>query len=161
MWQRRLTWLGPLQGLWDGTRAAFAGVRDVVDGPGGRTYWQIENAEPLHSAAVNLQGFAFLLLFAALTVVAWRRFGAAYGVFAAATLAIALSFSSARWPLLSLPRFGAVVFPFFLALATLGARSRAHTVIVSASALLLGISIVQWVLFQWVVLPLVCQSMTP
>ena len=150
VWRRRLTWLGPLQGVWDGTRAAGAGVRDVVDGPGGRTYWAIENAEPLHAAAVNLQAFAFLALFVALTVVAWRRFGTAYGVFAAGTLAIALSFSSERWPLLSLPRFGLVVFPFFLALAALGARSRAHTLIVSAGAVLLGIAIVKWVLFQWV-----------
>ena len=150
VWQRRLTWLGPLQGIWDGTRAAVAGLRDVVDGAGGRVYWQIEDAEPLHAAAVNLQGFAFLLLYAALTVLVWGRFGAPYGLFAALSVAVPLSISSERWPLLSLPRFGVVVFPFFLALATLGARSRTHTLIVSASAVLLGITLVQWVTFQWV-----------
>jgi hypothetical protein len=54
------------------------------------------------------------------------------------------------WPLLSLPRFGLVIFPLFLALATLGARPRAHTAIVALSSLLLGVLVVQWALWQWV-----------
>ena len=33
-------------------------------------------------AAVNLEAFAFLVLLVALTVIAWRRFGAPYGLFA-------------------------------------------------------------------------------
>ena len=66
----------------------------------------------------------FLVLFVGLTVIAWRRFGAPYGLFAALSLALPLSTPSARWPLLSLPRFGLVVFPFFLALAWLGGRPR-------------------------------------
>ena len=57
---------------------------------------------------------------------------------------------SSRWPLLSLPRFGLVVFPFFLALAVVGRRPRAHTAIVTVSALLLGVVTVQWALWQWV-----------
>ena len=76
-------------------------------------------------AAVNLEALAFLALFVALTVVAWRRFGAPYGLFAALSLALPLSVPSERWPLLSLPRFGLVVFPLFLALATIGGRPRA------------------------------------
>ncbi len=125
-------------------------MRQIVGGPDGRIYWEIENAEPLHAAAVNVGAFAFLILFAWLTVVAWRRLGAPYGVFAAVALAIPLSVPSERWPLLSLPRFGLVVFPFFLALAVIGRSARAHTAIVSASALLLGVTIVQWTLWQWV-----------
>ena len=61
-----------------------------------------------------------------------------------------LSAPSDRWPLLSLPRFGLVIFPLFLALASLGARPRVHDAIVGVSALLFGIAIVQWVLYQWV-----------
>jgi hypothetical protein len=80
----------------------------------------------------------------------WRRFGAAYGLFALASLVIPLSYPSSRWPLLSLPRFGLVVFPFFLALASLGGRPRVHTAIVACSALLLGVAVVQWALWQWV-----------
>ena len=55
---------------------------------------------------------------------------------------------SDRFPLLSLPRFGLVVFPFFLALAALGERRQ--TAIVATSAALLGVVIVQWVEWQWV-----------
>ena len=50
----------------------------------------------------------------------------------------------------ALPRFGLVVFPFFLALAVLGGRPRAHLAIVSVSSILLGVAIVQWSLWQWV-----------
>ena len=73
----------------------------------------------MHAAAENVQALVFLVLFIVLTVVAWRRFGAPYGLFAAVSLAIPLSYPSSRWPLLSLPRFGLVIFPLFLALAAL------------------------------------------
>ena len=83
-------------------------------------------------------------------VIAWRRFGAPYGLFAALSLAIPLSVPSERWPLLSLPRFGLTIFPLFLALAVLGGRPRAHTGIVAVSSILLGVSVAQWALWQWV-----------
>lgn len=113
--------------------------------------WVPAGAGHAHALAVNGEGLAFLILFVALTVVTWRRFGAAYGVFAATSLAIPLSFPSSRWPLLSLPRFGLVIFPFFLAGAALTAgRPRLHTAVVACSALGLGIAVVQWALWQWV-----------
>jgi hypothetical protein len=150
-WNRRLTWLGPLQGVWDGARAAWAGVRQIVAGPDGRIYWPIRDAEPLHAAMVNLSSFLCLLLFSALAVAAWRRFGAPYGLFAALSLLLPLSVPSERWPLLSLPRFGLVVFPLFLALAAVAAgRPRLHTAIVAVSSLLLGVAVVQWATWQWV-----------
>lgn len=136
LWHRRLSQAGPLGGIWDGLRALWRGA------PSG--------AAPLHATAVNVEGFAFLVLFAALTVIAWRRFGAAYGLFCALSLALPLSVPSSRWPLLSLPRFGLPVFPFFLALAALGARPRAHAAILAVSSLLLGVAVVQWALWQWV-----------
>jgi len=83
-------------------------------------------------------------------VLVWRRFGAPYGLFAAVSLAIPLSVPSERWPLLSIPRFGLTIFPFFLALATIGGRPRAHTAILAVSSLLLGVAVVQWALWQWV-----------
>jgi hypothetical protein len=105
----------------------------------------------MHAAAENVQAFAFLALFIALTVVAWRRLGAAYGVFAAVSLVIPLSYPSSRWPLLSLPRFGLVIFPLFLALAALTAdRPRLHTAVVACSSAFLGVAVVQWALWQWV-----------
>jgi hypothetical protein len=151
VWGRHLSRAGPLGGLWDGLRAGWAGVRQLASGSDSTRYWSaVQDADPDRVAAVNLEQLAFLVLFAALTVVAWRRFGAPYGLFAALSLAIPLSVPSERWPLLSVPRFGLVVFPFFLALAVLGERRRVHTVVVGVSAMLLGIVCVQWALWQWV-----------
>ena len=102
-------------------------------------------------AVVLLLTVGFLVLFVVLTVIAWRRLGAPYGLFAALSLALPLSVPSSRWPLLSLPRFGLVVFPFFLALAWIGGRNpRAHTAIVAVSSLLLGVFVTQWALWDWV-----------
>ena len=151
IWSRDVSPLGPLGGVWHGLRAGWAGVRQLVSGSHTTTYWPaVENTDPMRVAAVNLEGLAFLILFAALTVVAWRRFGTPYGLFAALSLAIPLSVPSERWPLLSVPRFGLAIFPLFLALAVIGARPRAHVAIVSVSSILLGVAIVQWSLWQWV-----------
>ena len=151
VWSRHVSSAGPLGGLWDGLRAGWAGVRQLASGSDATRYWSgVQDADPDRVAAVNLEQLAFLALFVGLTVVAWRRFGAPYGLFAALSLAIPLSVPSERWPLLSIPRFGLVVFPFFLALAALGAHPRVHTLVVVMSAMLLGLVCVQWALWQWV-----------
>ena len=151
IWTRHLSPAGPLGGIWDGLRAGWAGLRQLASGSDSHVYWSaVQNSDPDRVAALNLQGLAFLALFVLLTAVAWREFGAPYGLFCAASLAIPLSVPSERWPLLSLPRFGLVVFPFFLALAWLGRNPRAHTAIVAVSALLLGVALTQWALWQWV-----------
>ena len=136
-WHRELSPVGPLGGVWDGLRAVATG-----DTPSG--------AAPMHAAAVNVEGLAYLALFATLTVVVWRRFGAPYGLFAALSLALPLSVPSERWPLLSLPRFGLVVFPFFLALAAIGRSPRVHGAILGTSGLFLGLGVVRWSLWEWV-----------
>ena len=151
IWARHLSPAGPFGGLWNGLRAGWAGVRQFASGSHTHTYWPaVQGTDPMRVAAVNLECLAALVLFAILTVVAWRRFGAPYGLFSALSLAIPLSVPSERWPLLSLPRFGLVIFPLFLALAAIGGRPRAHTAIVSISSLLLGVAVVQWALWQWV-----------
>jgi Ca2+/Na+ antiporter len=132
------------QGLWHRHFVPFGGVWEAL------VHWTPPGADTQHAVLVNLEGLVALLLFAALAVVAWRRFGAPYGLYAAGSLALPLSFPSERWPLLSLPRFGLAIFPLFLALAWLGGRPRVHAFILGASAFLLGITVVQWVLWQWV-----------
>jgi 4-amino-4-deoxy-L-arabinose transferase-like glycosyltransferase len=136
-WHRHVSWAGPFGGIW-------AGVHDAVTGatPAG--------AGELHAAAVNWEGLVTLVLFGLLAVVAWKRLGAAYGLFAALSLALPLSVPSDRWPLLSLPRFVLPVFPFFLALAAIGRSPRTHAAILSVSAIFLGVAAVQWALWQWV-----------
>jgi hypothetical protein len=151
IWGRHLSWAGPLGGLWDGLRAGWAGVRQLLSGSDTTRYWSaVRDTDPDRVAAVNLEQLAFLALFVFLTVVAWRRLGPPYGLFAALSLALPLSVPSERWPLLSIPRFGLVVFPFFLALAVIGASPRVHTAVLVVSAIFLGIVCTQWALWQWV-----------
>jgi hypothetical protein len=146
-WHRHLSRAGPLGGIWDGLVAGWRGLEQFVVGHG----THVSGANPMHAAAENVQALAFLVLFLALTVVAWRRFGAPYGLFAAVSLAIPLAYPSSRWPLLSLPRFALVIFPFFLALAAVTAgKPRLHTAVVACSALFLGVAVAQWALWQWV-----------
>jgi hypothetical protein len=151
IWSRHLSPAGPLGGIWDGLRAGWAGVEQLASGSHTHVYWTaVRDTDPIRAATLNLENLAFLVLFVALTVLAWRRFGAPYGLFAAVSLAIPLSVPSERWPLLSLPRFGLTIFPLFLALAALGGRPRVHTAILAVSSLLLGVAVVQWALWQWV-----------
>jgi Mannosyltransferase (PIG-V) len=151
IWSRHLSPAGPLGGIWDGLRAGWAGVEQLASGSHTHVYWTaVRDTDPIRAATLNLENLAFLVLFVALTVLAWRRFGAPYGLFAALSLAIPLSVPSERWPLLSLPRFGLTIFPLFLALAALGGRPRVHTAILAVSSLLLGVAVVQWSLWQWV-----------
>jgi hypothetical protein len=151
LWSRHLSPAGPLGGIWDGLRAGWAGLEQLASGSHTHVYWTpVRDTDPIRAATLNLECLAFLALFIVLTVIAWRRFGAAYGLFAVLSLAIPLSVPSHRWPLLSMPRFGLTIFPLFLALAVLGGRPRMHTAIVGISSVLLGVAIVQWALWQWV-----------
>jgi hypothetical protein len=153
-WHRHLSPAGPLGGIWDALRAGWAGVEQLASGSNAHVYWTAvspADSAPLRTATLNLVLLGFLAVFGVLTVIAWREFGAPYGLFAALSLALPLSVPSSRWPLLSLPRFGLVVFPFFLALAWVGGRwPRAGAVIVGTSAVLLGVFVTQWVLWDWV-----------
>ncbi len=136
LWHRHLSWAGPFGGIWDGVHALWGPTPSA--------------AAPMHASAVNIEGVRRTR---GLRRAHGRRLAEgrrAYGLFAALSLAIPLSLPSSRWPLLSLPRFGLVIFPLFMALAVIGARPRAHTVIVAASALLLGVAVTQWALWQWV-----------
>jgi hypothetical protein len=149
-WQRHLSPVGPLAGLWQGVVAGWHAVRQLVAGADTSYYAGLADTTPLRAAGLDLQQLAFLVLFLALAAEAWRRLGATYGVYAAASLAIRLSSPAGDYPLLSMPRFGLAIFPLFLALATLGARPRAHALILGASAMLLGLATAQWALWQWV-----------
>ena len=95
VWERRLSPAGPLGGV-----VAAAQERELLD-----------------------LGVAVALI--VLGMVAWRRIGAAYGVYTLVSVAIPLSFVSDKVPLWSMQRFAVVVFPAFMALATLTRGRRA------------------------------------
>jgi hypothetical protein len=150
-WNRHVSAAGPFGGVWDGLRAGWASVQQLVSGSHTKVYWEpVQDTDPMRAAAVNLEALVFLVVLLGLTAIAWRRFGAPYGLFCAISLAIPLSVPSERWPLLSMPRFGLVLFPCFLALAALGGRPRVHTAILVVSSIMLGVTVTQWALWQWV-----------
>ncbi len=112
-WDRSASALGPLEGLRDSLQAAGRGARDLVNLPA---------AGPGHEERVALWNLSHLVLLVAavwLTWVAWRRLGAAFGLYSVATLAIVLSVPAEGFPLVSLPRLLLGDFPLFLALASL------------------------------------------
>ncbi|HWJ33613.1 MAG TPA: hypothetical protein VNR59_14865, partial [Gaiellaceae bacterium] len=151
-WGRQVADLGPLTGIGRGLYAGFQGIRQLLAGPdSSRRYWNWATDTTVPRAALLSVLFAVaLIVFAWLSVVAWRRLGAAYGVFSVVSLLIPLSAPTGRWPLLSLPRFGLTVFPLFIALAVVGGRPSRHTAIVWTSAMLAFVVISQWATFYFV-----------
>jgi len=85
-----------------------------------------------------------------LGVVAWRRLGAPYGLFVLGSLLIPLTFPARGYPLLSMPRFTLVLFPAFIAAATLTRNPRQERAVLGVSTLLLGVTVVQWSAGYWV-----------
>lgn len=153
LWHRHFSLAGPLGGLWDGLRSGWAAIEQFASGSHTHNYWpavSIHDSDPIRTAAINLSALVFLGLFVWLSVIVWRRFGTVYGLYCFVSLAIPLSAPSSRWPLLSMPRFGLVLFPIFLALAAIGGRPRIHTAILGVSGVLLGVAVSQWALWQWV-----------
>jgi hypothetical protein len=147
-WHRDMSRLGPLEGIWRALHAGWAGVLQLTVGSERHFYWT--PVDPARAAALNLEYLVYALLFLFLAYVAWREFGAVYGLFAASSLAIPLSMPSDAYPLLSMPRLGLTIFPLFLALAVLGRHPRVHTGIVVLSAILVGVSTAEWATWQWV-----------
>jgi hypothetical protein len=151
-WGRRVASTGPLGGIGRGLDAGFQGVRQLVAGPNAtHIYWSwaTDTTVP-RAAALSVFNAGALILFAWLAVVAWRRLGAAYGIFSIASLALPLATPTERWPLLSLPRFGITIFPLFIALAIVAHTAAARRTIVWTSIVLAAIVVQQWATYYFV-----------
>jgi hypothetical protein len=147
VWHRHFV---PLGGLWLGPKAGAVAIWHIARSDPRVNMPPPDGINPLHRYAEDVEHLVFLALFVWLAALAWRRFGPALGAYAAAGLAIPLNLPSSHWALLSLPRFGLPVFPFFLALAAIGGRPRLNAAILSVSALFLGVAVTEWALWQWV-----------
>jgi hypothetical protein len=120
VWERRLSPAGPLGGV----VAAFE-HRELID-------------------------LAVAVALIVLGIVAWRRIGAAYGLYTLGSVLMPLSFVSDKIPLWSMQRFAVVVFPAFMALATMVRSRRAELVVATALAAGLCVYVVRWALWYWV-----------
>ena len=148
LWFRETAALGPLGGLLDAARAAWGSVLQLTVGSNEHPYWVHET--PDRFAVWNLESTAFFALYVALAVVAWRRLGAGYGTYCAVALVAPLAAPTHAQPLLSMARFGLVLFPLFLALALVARGPRIERAVVAVSSILLGLVCVEWALWQWV-----------
>jgi Dolichyl-phosphate-mannose-protein mannosyltransferase len=147
-WHRSVSHFGPLEGLWRGARAAWAGVLQLTVGSDQHWYWTPVN--PARAAVLNIEYLLYAVVFCWLAYIAWRRFGATYGLYAATTIALPLSAPSDTYPLLSMPRLMLTVFPAFMALAAVANGERARFAVLGVSGALLGVSLAQWATWQWV-----------
>ncbi len=118
-WHREFA--GPFAGVGHAVAATWDGVRHLAD------------PEDRHDVVL----FAFLLLAVPAVVGVIRRLPAAYGAYVVCALALPLSYPVGPQPLMSLPRFLAVLFPLFMWLGlwlSEGGRGRRLAVLVPSAA---------------------------
>jgi hypothetical protein len=105
---------GPFAGVWDGTVAAFEGARQLLHGSRTPVYFTAAGGDPIRTAGSNVLLFAFLVPLVPVVAGVARRLAPAYVAYVVAALALPLSWPVAPQPLMSLPRFEAVLFPAFM-----------------------------------------------
>ncbi len=132
-----LAWLGaqsghpnrdltfPLQTLWEGLRAGVSGGRRIATG------------SRVADGALNVINLTFLALAIAATVGVFRRLPAAYGAYVVAMLVPPLASPNSGAPLLSMPRFLAVLFPVVVWLALVCDRPGRFRAVLGVSVVLL------------------------
>jgi hypothetical protein len=111
-WHRSLA--GPWIGVRDGAVAAWDGARQLLHGPPPPLYFDKAGGDALAIGRHNVALFACLVLVVPALVGALRRLPLAHGAYALAALLLPLSFPVGPQPLMSLPRFEAVLYPLFL-----------------------------------------------
>jgi hypothetical protein len=127
----------PLGGVWEGVAKGFDAVRQIAGGPDAHRL-AIPSLEPPNEFAARLLIELGFLAYALMALAGGlRRLPLAYGAYAAALLATGVSAPGAKEPLVSLPRYVAVIFPLQLWLAAWAVdRGRLQPVLVSSAALL-------------------------
>jgi hypothetical protein len=147
-WMR--VFAGPFVAVWDGAVAAFDGARQLLSGSRQPVYFAIAAGDPFVIAAQNLILFAFLVLGLVGAVGVLRRLPIAYGGYMVAAMALPLSYPVAPQPLMSFPRFLAVLFPLHLWLALIVHRRGWRRPVIAASATMLAIASAQFAAWEWV-----------
>ena len=147
-WMRHFA--GPFAGMWDGTVAAFDGARQLLSGSRSPVYFEIAAGDPFSVAGHNLTLFAFLVFAVLATVGVLRRLPLAYGAWCVAMLALPLSYPVETQPLMSLPRFVAVLFPVYMWLALWLQRRRWADWGLALSAVGLVVFSAQFACWVWI-----------
>jgi hypothetical protein len=141
---------GPFGAVPDGAVAAWDGLRQLVSGSRTHVYFTPAGGDPIAVGWHNLELFGFLLLGVAATLGVVRRLPRAYGAYVVAALALPLSFPVGPQPLMSLPRFLAVLFPLFVWLALVCGTRRRQVLVVGALGLGLAVFTARYATWHWV-----------
>ena len=141
---------GPFAGVWQGTVAAWDGARQLLSGSRSPVYFERAAGDPFSVAGHNITLFAFLVLALVATAGVLRRLRFAYGAWCVAMLALPLSYPVATQPLMSLPRFAAVLFPGYIWLAVWLHRKRAVGWGLLSSAAGLTVFSAQFACWVWI-----------
>jgi hypothetical protein len=147
-WNRHTPTLGPIGGLWESAESAYHGAAQLLlHLP--RTGERLDRFDQI--AVWFVLHFLILLAALALTWVAWRRLGAAFGLYSLTTLAVLLSSPPDWFPLQSVPRYLLGDFPIFLALASLTIeRPRARLVALCTFAAVGAVAAVAFSRHVWI-----------
>jgi hypothetical protein len=111
-WHRALK--GPWAGIADGATAAWDGVRQLLHGPPPPVYFDRAAGDAMAIGRHNIALFLCLVLAVPALIGALRRLPLAHGAYALCALLLPLSYPVGPQPLMSLPRFEAVLYPLFL-----------------------------------------------
>jgi mannosyltransferase PIG-V len=141
---------GPFGAVPDGAVAAWDGLRQIVSGQRAHVYFTEAGGDPIAVGWHNVELFAFMLLGIGAAVGVVRRLPAAYGAYVVAALAVPLSFPVGPQPLMSMPRFLAVMFPLFMWLALACGTRRRRTVALVVLALGLVTFTARYATWHWV-----------
>jgi hypothetical protein len=141
---------GPLVGAWDGATAAADGVRQLLSGSRETVYFEQSAGDPFRVAAQNIALFGFLCFAVAGAIGVLRRLPFAYGLYVVTALMLPLSYPVAAQPLMSLPRFVAVLFPIFMWFGAVCEERRIADRVAVVSAIALGLFVTQFATWQWV-----------
>jgi hypothetical protein len=147
-WSRELA--VPLAGAWEGFTAALDGARQLVSGQREVVYFEEAAGDPYRIAGINLMLFGSLVFAVVACIGCLRRLPRAYGTWVAVSLVLALTFPVKPQPLMSLPRFLAVLFPIFMWLALWSEERRATARVAAVSALGLGLFTAQFASWHWI-----------
>ncbi len=115
VWYR--SFAGPFAGVRDAVVAGWQGARQLLSGAREPVYFVAAGGDPFVAARHNLELLVWLGLTVAAVVGVLRRLPVAYGAYVVAALALPLSYPVGPQPLMSLPRFVAVLFPLAIWLA--------------------------------------------
>jgi hypothetical protein len=147
-WSRELT--VPLAGAWDGLVAAVDGIRQLASGSRTPVYFDVAAGDPFRIAAINVMLFVTLVFALVACAGVWRRLPRAYGAWVGGSLLLPLTFPVTPQPLMSLPRFVAVLFPLFMWLAIVCDERRNTDLVAAAFAIGLGLFTAQYASWHWI-----------